>query len=573
MKKKNKTFITSKYISMLFSGTLMMVLTAVIGMIDILLAATFLGEDAAAGINLVLPIYSMGSFFAVTFSYGVPILYSKYIGAFQKEEADRCFGVGLTVISIIGILLFVLILLGGDAYLQAYQSGSQAYHYARSYLSWMKYVLLLLPYNELLDGMLFADGDETISLCANLTQGFLKVVLSVALCRNMGTAGLALSTLISFSVSTFVIFIHFFRPGNTLKPNLTFSKAVLRDILEFGIVDASMYLFVSLFTACMNFFVIRRFGSEMLILVSAVTLIKEGQVLFEGIGEAITPLISTYLGEENYPGVRKIWKLARQSLWAESLLLTFILFVGAPLIVDFLGIKDTSVTGHVVWGLRMMSLTQIFTCRLYLDSSYFILVDKIALGVLDSIRRDLIPVLPLVVLGGLIGGIRGMFFGLMIAPPLGYYFSVLYIRKKYGWENYPLFIAELEQKMSDVELYEFSIQPEAVTALRDEIGIALREKGYQDGQINRVMLTFEELFMMIYDYNPGKEVLAECLVEMGDTVRLITKDNGRIIDLTDTDRRVSSLRAYTLSNLIEVYTTQRSHSIAFSYNRNVLVIR
>ncbi|MDO5139610.1 MAG: MATE family efflux transporter, partial [Oscillospiraceae bacterium] len=500
MKKKNKTFITSKYISMLFSGTLMMVLTAVIGMIDILLAATFLGEDAAAGINLVLPIYAMGSFFAVTFSYGVPILYSKYIGAFQKEEADRCFGVGLTVISIIGILLFVLILLGGDAYLKSYQSGSQSYHYARSYLSWMKYVLLLLPYNELLDGMLFADGDETISLCSNLTQGLLKVVLSVALCRNMGTEGLALATLISFAVSTLVLCIHFFRPGNTLRPNLAFSMPVLRDILEFGIVDASMYLFVSLFTAGMNFFVIRRFGSEMLIIVSVITLIKEAQVLFDGIGEAITPLISTYLGEENYPGVRKIWKLARQSLWAESLLLTFILFVGAPLIVDFFGITDTSVAGHVVLGLRMMSLTQIFTCRLYLDSSYFILIDKISLGVLDSMRRDLLPVLPLVVLGGLIGGIRGMFFGLMIAPPLGYYLSVLYIRKKYGRENYPLFIAELEQKMSDVKLYEFSIHPEAVAAYRDEIGIALKENGYQDGQINRVMLTFEELFMLIYDY-------------------------------------------------------------------------
>ena len=98
MKKKNKTFITSKYISMLFSGTLMMVLTAVIGMIDILLAATFLGEEAAAGINLVLPIYAMGSFFAVTFSYGVPILYSKYIGAFRKEEAESwnlCFLVSM----------------------------------------------------------------------------------------------------------------------------------------------------------------------------------------------------------------------------------------------------------------------------------------------------------------------------------------------------------------------------------------------------------------------------------------------------------------------------------------------
>ena len=79
--------------------------------------------------------------------------------------------------------------------------------------------------------------------------------------------------------------------------------------------------------------------------------------------------------------------------------------------------------------------------------------------------------------------------------------------------------------------------------------------------------------MLIYDCNPGKEVLAEGLVEMGETIQLITKDNGRIIDLTDTDRRVSSLRSYTLSSLLAVYTTQRFHSIAFSYNRNVLEIR
>ena len=52
---------------MLFSGTALMMLTAVMGMADILLALIILGEDAAAGINLVLPIYSMGNFFA--FSY------------------------------------------------------------------------------------------------------------------------------------------------------------------------------------------------------------------------------------------------------------------------------------------------------------------------------------------------------------------------------------------------------------------------------------------------------------------------------------------------------------------------
>ena len=87
------------------------------------------------------------------------------------------------------------------------------------------------------------------------------------------------------------------------------------------------------------------------------------------------------------------------------------------------------------------------------------------------------------------------------------------------------------------------------------------------------MLVFEELFMLIYECNPGKTVLAECAVEISDVVRLITKDNGRIIDMTDTNRDVSSLRAYTLSNLLEAHATQRVHMLALSYNRNALEIR
>ena len=167
MKKFEKSFISSKYISMLGSGTVLMVLTAIMGMLDTLIAGIILGEEAVAGICLVLPIYSLASFFAVGFSYGVPILYVRKMGEFQKEEADQCFGVGLTVISVIGILMFAGILLGGDAYLRSYQTDIQVYENARAYLGWMKYAVLVLPFNELLDGMLFAEGDETISLCLN----------------------------------------------------------------------------------------------------------------------------------------------------------------------------------------------------------------------------------------------------------------------------------------------------------------------------------------------------------------------------------------------------------------------
>ena len=74
---------------MLCSGTILSVLTAVMGIADTLIAGTILGEDAVAGICLVLPIYSLASFFAVSFSYGVPILYAGKMGAFRKADSSR----------------------------------------------------------------------------------------------------------------------------------------------------------------------------------------------------------------------------------------------------------------------------------------------------------------------------------------------------------------------------------------------------------------------------------------------------------------------------------------------------
>ena len=87
------------------------------------------------------------------------------------------------------------------------------------------------------------------------------------------------------------------------------------------------------------------------------------------------------------------------------------------------------------------------------------------------------------------------------------------------------------------------------------------------------MFIFEEFFMLIYDCNPGKIVLAECAVEIGESIRMITKDDRQIVDLTDADHDVISLRSYALANMLESHTTRRVYSLALSYNHNALEIR
>ena len=572
MPRFQSSFISSKYFAMLCSGSILMVLTAVMGIADTMIAGILLGEDAVSGVCLVVPVYALASFFAVFLSYGVPILYAGKVGTFQKEEADRCFGSGLTVSIVLGILMFVAILGLGNAFLGLFHIEGKVYESAYEYLSWMKYVVLLLPLNELLDGMLFADGDEMVSLVANLTQGVAKVVLSVVLCRSVGAKGLAMASFLSFAISILISSFHFWRPGNSLKLNLSFSFALLWEMMKYGIVDGSTHLAVSVFTFAIEFFVIRRFGSEMLILVSVITLLKEAQILFEGIGEAITPLISIYYGEECYPGVQKVWKLALRSVKVESLLISGILLIFAPAIVGLLGIEDPSAARYATWGLRLFSLTLIFTCRMFLDSSYFILVGHFGLGVFDSFLRDLFPAFPLAVLGGILGGVYGMYIALMAAPVLGYLLSVLYIKHKYGREGYPLLLTEMEHRKK-VKLYEFTILPEKVIAVRDQIGVAMQENGCSAHLMDTAMVVFEELFMLIYDCNQGKKVHAECTVELGEVIRLISKDDGRIVDLTDTNQQVRSLRSYALSQMLESHTRMRIHSLALSYNHNALEIR
>lgn len=536
-------------------------------MADALIAGIRLGEDAVIGVNLVLPVYSLASFFALLFSIGVPILYSKEIGAFEKEEAERSFGVGIFGTIVTGVVLFLLLVFCGNIYLDYLGADSSGLLAARDYLFWIKYVVLIAPFEALLSGMVFADGDEFLSTLANLIAAVGNIILSILLAGIMGAGGLGLASFLSLVASIAVSFLHFTKKRNSLHLNIYFSTAKLRNIARYSIVNASIYLFLMMFSAVLNRYVAGAFGSDMLILVSVIAFIKEAQFLFDGVGDSVAPIISVYLGEKTYQGVSEVWKLARRTAAIESVIVTAAIIMGAPIIVRFLGIEDPQKAQIAVLGLRMMSLTLIFASMMYLDSSYYVLIDKIPLGILICALRDLVSAVPLAVLGGKLWGIYGMFTGLMIAPAVGYLLSYLYICFRYDKESYALFIPPIE-KERHIWMYEFEVRPDLIIQARDQIGETLKNNGRSSITVNRVMMLFEELFMLVYDLNPGKTVLAECVVEAGDKIHIITKDNGIYYDIMDPDRQVGSFRSFIVSGLTEKLTNKRINLVSLSFNRN-----
>ena len=557
---------------MLAGGTLTALLVAAVVMADTFIAGLVLGENGVAGVNLVMPIYSLSSFFALLFSLGAPILYSHKVGAFQKEDADRTFGTGILMTMVIGVALFLMLLLFGDAYLRFYNATPEIYGMAKGYLKWMKFVVLLNPVNAMMAGMVFADGDEVVSSAANLISGVGNIILSVFLCRLIGIEGLGLASFISLAVAFGTLFIHFLKKNNSLRLNLYFSVDIVKNIVKYSIVDSSTYLFIAIFTWGCNRLVAHFFGPDMMFVASVIILVKELQILFDGIGEAITPLLGIYLGEENFSGVREIWHHAKRTAFIESVAVTGLIMILAPFIIRIIGVTDPESAAVATMELRFLSLSLIFTCRLYLDSSYYIIVDKIPLGVLVCALRDVAVSLPFAILGTLIGGITGMSIGVMLAQPVSYLFSVGYVRLRYGKENYPLFIADKENSKRSL-FYELKLSPENIISVRDNIENELKRSGYSKEVINRVMLLLEETLMLILENNPKGNVLAECTVLMGDKLILVVKDDGIIFDLTNSDMVPSSFRSYVISNVAENISNRKKHFLALSYNRNVFEIK
>ena len=571
--KRQPTLMSKKFYSMLLGGTLTMLVVSALLMADSVIAGTFIGSDAVAGITLVTPLYALSAFFGSVFSLGVPIVYSAKMGEFDKRGADQTFGFGLLMAAAVGAVLFLAVAIGGGAYLQSSSPSARVLAEARGYLKWMRFTILLLPLQMLIAEMVYSDGDETLSTIANAVQGVGNLAASILLSRSMGIRGIGLASFLFNGISLLILCAHFLKKSNSLRLNLYFSVDILKAVARCSIIDASSYLFISILTAVLNRFVSAQFGAGYLILVSVIALGRELQLLFDGIGEAITPILSVYLGEGCTSGVQSIYKLAQKTAVIEGLVVTAVLMLCAPLIPGILDIADPALVRQAVVLTRLSALGSVFVSLLYLLTSYYLLIEKIALGLMASALRDVLVSAPLAVLLGKIGGVYGFSVGLAAAPALAYGLVIAYICLRYGRGNCPIFLAKLTGGRRS-ELYSLATEPEQIIALQKTVEALLRENGFDKRTVGRVKLLIEELFMLIREKNGGKAVLAECaLLLRPEGIQIITRDEGVLFDIAEEDVTVTSIAAFAVSGYMEKLGRNKRYLTTMSFNRSSFLIK
>lgn len=569
-----KTFLSRKFFSLLLSSTIGQLVITVLTLSDSVIAGVMLGEDAVAAICLVVPAYSLAGCGACMIALGVPILYNRAMGEFDKEKADRCFSFGLLTTIVMGLILYTVFMLYGDAYLRFYEPSTVVFNAAKEYFFWYKYTFLLLPLYTLMYEMVLADGDEILSMVSGIVQIIGNIACSIVLAKFIGIEGIGFGSFIGTLLAVLISFAHLLRKGNSLKLGFFFSFKWVVEVCKYSAIDAGAYLFLACFIAVMNRFITFAYGPEMLVLGAVILFVREIQVMFDGVGEAFTPLMNIYLGEESYDAVKKCYSLSLKTAVVEGLALTVLMIFVAPFIVELYDISDPAAYSYAVFGVRIEVLGLVFLSVLYMLSSYYLLIDKIKLGFMMSALRDVLVVTPVCVVLGYFFGVYGMFVGVAIGPALTYVIMVLYIRLRYGKDNYPLLLSE---KINGVkhEFYEFKLNPESIVGTQHQVEKFLAENNIEKKIISKAKLLIEDLYMLIYEKNGAdKEVYAECTVIIREKdVQIITKDDGVLFDLSSDDVVAGSIVEFMVSGYMEKLKDNKKYLTTMSYNRNTFKIK
>lgn len=571
--KYQKKLMPQKFYSMLLGGSLTMVMVSVMLMSDSIIAGAILGSNAIAGITLVTPMYSLAAFFASIFSLGVPIIYAIEMGKFRKHKADQAFGFGLLMCIVVGVLLFFLSTFFGDLYLRSSNPSEAVLKEARDYLFWIRFTILLIPLQMLINSMVYSDGDEMLSTGATAVQGIGNICASVILGYLMGIRGIGLASFLFNVISLAILLAHFSKKNNSLKLNLYFSMELVKSAVNYSIIDSSSYLFIAILISTLNTFVSTRFGAQFLPIVSIVTLCRELQMVFDGIGEALKSIMSVYVGEGCGEGVKAIYKIAKKTAIVEGFVVMIALIVCGQWVPMVLNIENPVVSQYAVTGIRILSLGSIFVSLLYLLSSYYLLIKKIMLGLLVSLFRDvLLSVLLSLGLGSAFGPI-GMFVGLAIAPAAAYVLLLLLLTGQYGRKDTPLLISTLSFHEKNY-LFDLETEPEQIIGLQKKVEALLIENDVDQKTVNCIKLLIEDLYMLIREKNGGKAILSECSVTLfSEGIQIVSRDEGALFDISEDDVKADSVVSLVFSGYMENMVENRQYLTTTSFNRSAFLIK
>ncbi len=403
-----------------------MLVSSVYNIVDQLFIGQAIGTLGNAATNVVFPLNISCTALALLFGIGGASCYNLALGRGERERAPQFMGSALSMLVISGIILFLITELFTTPILIAFGTPDDVYPYAEEYV---RAVAVGFPFLLLTTGgghLIRADGSPRMTMICNLSGAILNIFLDALFVFGFkwGMAGAAWATVIGQFVSGLLVIIYMIKFKKAeLKPHHLIVKfRCVTEVAAIGMASffnqvAMMVVQIVMNNLLKHYGALSVYGAATPIAISGIAM-KSNQLFFSviiGIAQGSQPIESFNYGAKKYDRVKKALGLALASSGCISVL-SFVVFQTMPR--QILELFGNGTEEYFTFGVMFM---RTFLFGLFLNflqpvtSTFFTSIGKPIKGVFLSMTRQIIFLLPLLIVLPRFMGVEGIIYAAPIA--------------------------------------------------------------------------------------------------------------------------------------------------------------
>lgn len=420
-----------------------MLVSSLYNIVDQIFIGQGVGMLGNAATNIAFPISIICTATALLLGIGSASNYNLESGAGNSKKASQIVGTGLAVLIISGISIGIIVLVFLDPLLHLFGVTPDVLPLAQDYTGITAFGIPFLILTTGGNHLIRADRSPTYSMACMLTGAIINTILDPLFIFGFqwGIKGAAGATVIGQVISGFLVIIYFckFRNLELTRDMLRPKGAMLKAIASLGLAACINQIAMAIVQITMNN-TLRHYGASSVygtdIPLACVGVISKVNMVFMaiciGISQGCQPIWGFNYGAGRFSRVRKTFMMA----FKISLLVGIVFFLCFQFfprqLVSVFGTGSQEYFRFAERYFRIFMLMTFINGIQPMSSGFFTSIGEARLGIMVSLTRQVIFLLPLILLFPLFMGIDGVMYAGPIADGAAAFVAIGFALRELG---------------------------------------------------------------------------------------------------------------------------------------------
>ena len=404
-------------------------------LIDTIFVGQWIGTNAIAAINVVLPVSFFIAALGMSIGMGGGSIISRALGSNDKTKANKTFGNQLTLTLLFTLSFMTLGLVFMESIIPAFGGKGALYEPAKVYYTVVLYGVPILGLAMMGNNVIRSEGKPKYAMYAMMLPSLSNLILDYLFIYvfDWGMEGAAWATTLSYGICTSYI-LYFFLSGKSdllLKvSDLFFDLSIVKEIGSLGFVTLARQAVVSVTVLMVNN-ILYELSGESTVAVYAIISRMLMFALFPilGITQGFVPIAGFNYGANKK---ERVLEVIRKSLIYATLLATFV-FLMIILFSETIAsafTKDQAVIEKTKDVLKWVFLSTPIIGIQLIGSAYFQAIGKAVPALLLTLTRQGFFFIPLILILPKYYGELGIWMSFPIAEVIATIVTAFFLRKE-----------------------------------------------------------------------------------------------------------------------------------------------